>query len=410
MNITVLCPHFAPDTAPTGDVMTRLVHELVERGHRLHVVTSLPWYRNHAVEDDWRGRPVRREETDWGHITRLHPVASTDKSNLARRAASFGVFTATSTGAAACTRRADVVLAMSPPLTLAPAAWLVAKRMSAPTVLNIQDVYPDAAVATGAISGRRIIEAFSRLERFSYARADAVTVLSDDLRDNLESRIEDPSKLRVIPNFVDIDRIAPGERRNSYRDEFGIGDELVVMYAGNVGYSQPLELVVAAARQLADRTDIRFVINGEGSRRAELDADASELPNVTLVDYQPPERLPELLAAGDVHLVLLKKGLASVSVPSKLYSILSAGRPVIASVDAGTEVDRVVTRTGAGAAVPAGDLDSFVRAVLQFADDPRARHAAGAAGRRFAEGWLSAAEVAEAYEDLFEELRRQRAR
>jgi len=168
--------------------------------------------------------------------------------------------------------------------------------------------------------------------------------------------------------------------------------------------------VVAAARQLPDPTDIRLVINGEGSRRAELDADASELPNVTLVDYQPPERLPELLAAGDVHLVLLKKGLASVSVPSKLYSILSAGRPVIASVDAGTEVDRVVTRTGAGAAVPAGDLDSFVRAVLQFADDPRARHAAGAAGRRFAEGWLSAAEVAEAYEDLFEELRRQRAR
>ncbi len=390
--------------------MTRLVHELAARGHRLHVVTSLPWYRSHAVEEDWRGRPVRREDVEWGRITRLHPVASTDKSKLVRRAASFGAFTATSTVAAACSTRTDLVLAMSPPLTLAPAGWLVAKRMSAPMVLNIQDVYPDAAVATGAISGQRIISAMSRLERFSYARAGAVTVLSEDLRANLEPRVADVEKLRVIPNFVDTDRITPGDRRNRYRDEHGIGDEVVVMYAGNVGYSQPLELVVEAARRLSERHDIRFVVNGEGSRRAELEADTSDLPNVTLVDYQATERLPEVLAAGDIHLVLLKEGLASVSVPSKMYSILAAGRPVLASVDPGTEVDRVVTSTGAGLAVPAGEVDAFVAAVAQLADDRDRRVEAGGAGRRFAEGWLSVGAVAEAYEELFDELLAQQRR
>jgi colanic acid biosynthesis glycosyl transferase WcaI len=410
MELTLLCPHYAPDTAPTGDVMTRLVEELAARGHRMHVVTSLPWYRDHAVEPGWGGRLLRREKTDWGRISRLHPFASRDKSNLVMRAAAFGVFTGASLLAAACTRRTDGVLAMSPPLTLGPAGWLVATRMRAPLVFNIQDVYPDAAVQVGAITNERVIAALRGLERFSYARADAVTVLSDDLRDSLARRVDDPSKVRVIPNFVDTEGITPGPRMNSYRSEFGIGDELVVMYAGNVGYSQPLELVVEAARRLSHRSDIRFVVNGEGSRRAELERDVAGLDNVTLVDFQPKERLPEVLAAGDVHLVLLREGLAAVSVPSKLYSILAAGRPVLASVDPGTEVDRVLAGCGGGATVPAGDTDAFVGAVEQLADDPDRRLAAGQAGRAFAETWSSAAGVAAMYEELFEELVARRSR
>ncbi|MDG2111573.1 MAG: glycosyltransferase family 4 protein [Actinomycetota bacterium] len=384
--------------------MTRLVEELAARGNRLHVVTSLPWYRDHAVEDGWGGRLLRRETTEWGRISRLHPFASKNKSNLVMRAAAFGVFTSASLLTAAFTRRTDVVLAMSPPLTLGPAAWLVALRMRAPMVFNIQDVYPDAAVQVGAISNSKVIWALRKLERFSYARSSAVTVLSDDLRDSLADRVAEPGKVRVIPNFVDTTAITPARRDNTYRDEFGIGDETVVMYAGNVGFSQPLELVVAAARRLADRSDIRFVVNGEGSRRAELEREVDGLGNVTIVDFQPKDRLAEVLAAGDVHLVLLREGLASVSVPSKMYSILAAGRPVLASVDQGTEVDRVLSRSGAGTAVPAGDTESFIEAVVRYADDAPRRQTEGRAGRAFAETWLSAASVAEAYEDLFAEL------
>ena len=404
MDITVLCPHFQPDTAPTGEVITRLVEELAVRGNRLHVVTSLPWYREHAVEDGWGGRVVRREDTPWGHITRLHPFATRDKSNLVMRAAAFGVFTTASLAAALFSRRTDVVLAMSPPLTLGPAAWLVAMRMRAPMVFNIQDVYPDAAVGVGALTNKWAIGALSRLERFSYARASAITVLSEDLRESLATRVSDAAKVRVIPNFVDTERISPGDRNNNYRTENGLGGETVVMYAGNVGYSQPLELVVEAARRLRSRGDIGFVINGEGSRRAELERDAADLPNMTIVDFQARERLPEVLAAGDIHLVLLHQGLAAVSVPSKMYSILAAGRPVVASVDLGTEVDRVLTRSGGGVAVPQGDVESFIDAILAFADDPQRRSEAGVAGRRFAESWLSAGAVAESYEALFAEL------
>jgi len=117
---------------------------------------------------------------------------------------------------------------------------------------------------------------------------------------------------------------------------------------------------------------------------------------------QPRERLPELLAAGDLHLVPLKTGLARSSVPSKLYSILAAGRPGLASVDAGTEVASTVARAGAGIAVPPEDADAFCETLDRMLADPEGLARMGAAGRRFVEGWVSPAAVGGAYEELFE--------
>jgi colanic acid biosynthesis glycosyl transferase WcaI len=405
MKITIICPHFAPDTAPTGEVMTQIVNELQHLGHRIHVVTSLPWYRDHSVEPGWTGRLISREKTSWGKITRIHPFASKNRTNILARAIAFGAFSCAAALVATLTRRTEIILAMSPPLTLGLAGWVAAKRHKAPLILNIQDIHPDAAIATGTLTDTRVIQLLRRIERTSYAKADAVTVLSDDLRKKLISRIDEESKLRVIPNFVDTEQIYPGDRNNSYRHELGATNETIVMYAGNVGFSQPLELVLEAARYLADRDDIIFVINGNGSRRAYFEKEAEELPNVTFMDYQPRQRLNEVLAAGDIHIIPLQKGLSSISVPSKFYSILAAGRPVLASVDPGTEIDLVVTRSGAGRSTPAGDTQEFIAALTALIDDPHGRVAAGLEARRFAEEWLSAKAVAESYNELFPELR-----
>jgi colanic acid biosynthesis glycosyl transferase WcaI len=419
VRLLVLCPHFAPDTAPTGEVMSSIGTELAARGHELHIVTSLPWYRHHRVEPEWRGRLVRHERVDWGRITRVHPFP-TDKRNIPARALGFAGFT-TLVEAMALKgwkgRRPDAVLAMSPPLTLGAAGWLAARRWRVPFVFNIQDVFPDVAVELGAITNPAVIRAASWLERWSYRRADAVTVLSDDLGDNLVAKIEGTvpdahDRIRVIPNFVDTVGIAPAERDGTpgggaYRREFGLEGRQVVMYAGNVGFSQSLDLVLAAAGELSDRTDVAFVINGGGSAKLDLQQRVSEagLANVHFVDFQPKERLPDVLAAGDIHVVPLRRGLARSSVPSKTYSILAAGRPVVASVDEGTEVARVVEKAGAGLAVPPDDPDAFTHAITALLDDPARAQAMGSAGRAFVERWASPAAVAERYEALFEELR-----
>jgi colanic acid biosynthesis glycosyl transferase WcaI len=404
LRIAVLCPHFAPDTAPTGEVITRIVHELAHRGHELHVVAALPWYREHRIEPGWDGKWVRRETTEWGSVTRVHPFPGTDKRNLLRRAVGFAGFSALSGLTSLPGGRVDAVIAMSPPLTMGLTGWVTHLVRRGPLLFNIQDVFPDAAVETGAITNTRIIAVARWLERVSYHRAAAVTVLSDDLRDNVAAKVKPGrrGRVHVIPNFVDTDFIRPADRSTAFRRELGIGDEPVVLYAGNVGFSQSLEMVVEAARRFPQAT---FVINGDGAARTTLQQQAAGLANVRFSGYQPKERVPEVLATGDIHLVPLKAGLGRVSVPSKTYSILAAGRPVVAAIDPGTEVPRMLQASGGGVAVPPDDLEAFCGALSGLLADRDAATAMGAAGRRWVEGAASPAAVAAAYEQLIRSLR-----
>jgi colanic acid biosynthesis glycosyl transferase WcaI len=401
VNLVVVCPHFAPDVAPTGAVITRIVEELASRGHRLHVITSLPWYREHRIEPGFEGKWMRREDAPWGTITRLHPFPTRDKTNLFKRAVAFGGFSTLAAAVGARCGPADGVLAMSPPLTLGLSGYAISKTHKAPLVFNVQDIYPDVAVDLGALTNRAVIRGAYRLERLCYDLAAAVTVLSDDLRANVAQKIGGTDRIHVIPNFVDTAWITPGPKENAYRRDHGLDGKTVVMYAGNVGLSQSLHLVIAAARALADRTDVVFVVNGGGAARVSLENEARGLTNIRFVDAQPEERLPEVLSAADLHLVPLKAGLARASVPSKTYSILAAARPLLASVDPGSEVARIVERAGAGVAVPPDDPDAFIAELRRLVDGQDELQRMGERGRNFVESWASPAAVAAAYEDLF---------
>ncbi|MGH2757179.1 MAG: glycosyltransferase family 4 protein [Actinomycetota bacterium] len=404
MKLAVLTPHFAPDVAPTGAVVTRIVEELAVRGHRIEVYTSLPWYRGHRIESGYEGRLTRREDLPWGSVTRIHPFPAPDKRALVLRGAAFGAFTTLVTAIASRGGDLDGVLAVSPPLPLGFAGARVAKARRAPFVFNIQDVFPDVVIELGFLKNPLLIAAARRLERYCYRRADAITVLSEELRENVVAKVDDSAKVRVIPNFVDTDVIAPTERDNAYRAEFGLTGKKVVMYAGNVGLSQPVDLLLDAATALAYEPDLVFVINGAGARRAELERRARDMTNVVFVDMQPIERLPEVLAAADIHVVALKRGLARASVPSKSYSILAAGRPLIASVDDSSAVAEMISGAGAGIAVPPEDAEAFTKAVRKLLDDPDEAERMGRAGRTFVESTASPAAIAGAYEQLFAEL------
>jgi len=404
MKLVVVCPHFAPDIAPTGTVMTRIVTELADRGHQLHVITALPWYREHAIEDGWGSKLWRTETTSWGSITRVHPFPGKSKSNLLRRALGFVAFSALVAWrglfAGGFLSRLDGVIAMSPPLTLGLTGRLITALRGGRLMFNIQDVFPDAAITTGAIRHPLIISLASRLEKWSYRASDSVVVLSDDLADNVRAKVSKSrrGRVRVIPNFVDTEVITPCSRNTAYRTELGIGDQVVVMYAGNVGYSQSLDMVVEVARAMPS---VVFVINGDGSARKSLESSARGLANVKFADYQPIERLSEVLATGDIHLVPLRSGLARVSVPSKTYSIMASSRPVIAAIDPDTEIPRLLERSGAGVSVAPDDADALRAAITKLVDAPTVRESLGKNGREWVERHASPRAVAVAYEGLF---------
>ncbi len=404
LRLIVLCPHFEPDMAPTGVVMTRIVHELAARGHELHVVTSLPWYRKHQVEDGWAGGLWRVEKTSWGSISRVQPFAGKTKSNLIRRAVGFVLFSyfvgLRALFVGGFWRRTDGVLAMSPPLTLGLIGWHTKLFRGGKLVFNIQDVFPDAAVETGAISNRRVIAAAKWLERVSYHKSDSVVLLSDDLANNVQGKLDQRfhKRIKVIPNFVDTQAIVPMSRMTNYRRELGIDDSPIVMYAGNVGFSQSLELMVEAAKAMPN---VAFVINGEGAARKSLESMAKSLANLKFGDYQDASRLGEVLATGDLHVVALRRGLGSVSVPSKTYSILAAGRPICAAIDLDTEVHRILLTAGAGVCVEPDDSLAFVSAISGLISDQSALEEMGRRGRKWVEGHASPQSVAQRYEALY---------
>lgn len=405
--IVVLVPHFAPDTAPTGEVITRIVDEFIATGRRIHIVTALPWYRTHSIEEGWTGRLIRRERTEWGSIIRVHPFPGKSKSNLLRRAIGFAGFSAI---AGVCTlfaggihRRPAAIISMSPPLTLGLTGWLAARLRFTTAIFNIQDVFPDAAIETGAITNTRIIAAARWLERVSYQRSDVVVVLSDDLRNNVVAKVSPRhvNKVKVIPNFVDADRIVPMDRMTAYRSELNIGEELVVMYAGNVGYSQSLTMLLYAAKQMPH---ITFVINGDGAARVDLESQATGLSNIRFAGYQPRERVGEVLASGDIHVVPLRTGLGAVSVPSKTYSILAAARPVVAAIDAGTEVTRILEQSGAGVSVTPDNEEVFTSALQSMVANIETAREQGRKGREWVETHVSPAAVAHSYLALIADI------
>ena len=212
-------------------------------------------------------------------VTRLHPFPA-NKRNLWARAMGFIGLTGLATLVGLTIRGPFAgVVAVSPPLTFGAAGWLLARRHRCPLVFNVQDVFPDVAVEVGAIRSPRAIRFFRWMERITYRRADAVTVLSEDLATNVVAKLTGSETrcgaqsvgnqivrpvVKVIPNFVDVDAIRPAVRMTEYRREHGLGDRTVVMYAGNLGHSQSLDLVIGAADRHRDRPDLVYVLNGGG--------------------------------------------------------------------------------------------------------------------------------------------------
>ncbi len=407
--ILVLCPHFAPDLhAATGEVMTRLVEALAARGHTIDVVTSLPWYRDHDVEPGWRGRPIRRQSTSFGSITRVWPFP-TDKASIVPRTLAFVGETLLSFLASVVKGRPDVILAMSPPIFFGGAARILATRFRAPFVFNVQDIFPDVAIDLGMLTNPKVISTARRFERWLYASADAVTVLSQDQADNVRAKLVegiDPlDRVRIIPNFVDTDRVKVVAGSTRYRDRHDLDDRPVVMYSGNVGFSQSFDLIELAAKHFVEADPrVVFVINGEGAARPLVEDWAADLPNVLVTDFAPRHEVSDVLGSADLQLILLAPGLARSSTPSKLYGILAAGRPVLASIDPGSDADRIIREAGAGVVVPPGEPAAFIEALESLLGAPEELERMGRRAHDYLTHLFTPDQQAKAYEVLFSQL------
>lgn len=410
--VLILTLVFSPDGVSTAELMTELALELRHLGHDITVLTATPHYN---VEPEARRRQplVKRwgnllYQSDCQSIPVFHASIPVKGSRVGARLLDYALFHAISTlaGLSRITGAYNVILAPSPPLTIGLSAWVLSRLRRVPFIYNVQEIYPDVAVSLGVLHNRTVIKAMEWLERFVYARAQRVVVISEWFRRNLLEKGVPDSKVQVIPNFVDTDFLLPGERKNSFSAQHELDNKFVVLYAGNIGLTQGFETIMAAAQQLEDVLDIRFVIVGDGARRAWLEEQLSQrtTSNVILLPYQPRSNVPQIYATSDVCLVPLKRGTAQETFPSKIYSIMAAGRPVIASADADSELTWVVECAECGWVVPPDDADALATAIKSAYQQQAELCAMGLRGRDYVVANHSRQAVARQYDNLIQEI------
>jgi len=324
---------------------------------------------------------VSEQEMDGVRILRAWTYPSLHRS-FPWRVVSFLSFMLTSTWAGLRSGPIDVVIGTSPPIFQALSAWIVAFLRRRPFVLEIRDLWPDFAVGMGVLRNPVLIWLSLGLERFLYRRACRVIVNSPAYRDLIDEKGVDKGRIELIPNGVDPAMFDPAERGEAVRDELGLGDAVVVLYAGALGMANDLSMVLLAAARLTGEVSIRFVLVGDGKERGYLEREASRmgLGNVVFTGARPKSEMRGFLGAADICVATLQPiPMFATTYPNKVFDYMAAGRPTVLGIDG--VIREVVEASGGGVFVSPGDDEAFAAAILGLARDPLARHRMGNAAR-----------------------------
>jgi colanic acid biosynthesis glycosyl transferase WcaI len=402
IRVLVFTLQYAPDFGPSAPIFTALCEDLQQDGYEVTVVTSFPHY---AGSEKWYPHPKKlftKEERNGVQIIRSY-VYNVPKSALWGRLFYHGSYNILA-AIIGLHIGADIVLADAPTLESGLPLMIRSVVLRVPFIYIVHDIYPDVLFRLGVVRNEKLIKLIDRVEKFFYQKSVQTTVLSEGFKQNLARKGVAEDKISIIPVCVDTDLIKPLERKNELRECWEIEDQFVVLYAGNIGFSQGLEIIVEAARILRDDPKITFVVVGEGAKKEHLQAMIEDygLANVKIFPFQPREKVPLIYAIADVCLVSLKRDIVVESVPSKTYSILSSGRPLIATVDPDTETGRLIGEAQCGLCVEPENAKALSDAIIKLYKDDDLRTAMGKRGRDFVIERYSRPVVSNQYSSLIQ--------
>lgn len=369
---------FSPDGVSTAILISELTDMLMKtHRHEVVILTTTPHYnRNESAE---QAQPLKKHWFGLYYTSSFHGapvihIPMAQKKDATNRTLDYLwfhfwglIFGLLLVG------RQDVVLSPSPPLTIGIVSWLLAKLKGAKFIYNVQEVYPAYLLYTGAMrSGSTMHRVLSFIERFVYRHAAYVTVITEQLRQEVLKVCSDPNKVVLIPNFSVIEFADAISRTNQLAQELNLVDKFVVMYAGNIGTAHSIETIVETLTILVDDDRIRFLIVGDGTRRPYLEEEIQKrhLNNAILLPYRSVDDMPVVYATGDIGLVPLKAGAARSATPSKIYTVMAAGLPVLAAVDLDSDTKHLVENANCGLVVEPDNPKALADAIRWSCDHP----------------------------------------
>ena len=386
MKILSFSAYFTPEKAASMYLTENIFEGFAEDGNQVELYVPSPT-RGISAEERKKYGKIKKEVRCGGRFIVHRFSLYAEKKNTLLRAIRY-VFLEIIFFFRGLFKKCDIIFVQSTPPIQGMMAAVLKRLKRVPFVYNLQDIFPDSLVNTGMTRENSFLWKIGRfVESYTYRGADKIVVISEDFKNNIMAKGVPEEKIAVIENWVDEQAVISVSRENNgLFDKYGLDrDKFYICYSGNIGFTQNMDMLLDAAKELMIYKDIGFVIIGDGAYKSRIEerVKAENISNVALLPFQPYENISEVFSLGDAGLIISKPGVGTNSVPSKTWSIMSAGRPVIASFDKGSELDRVITETGCGVCVPPDDIEKFKSAVLDFYESRDRLAEMGERGRKY---------------------------
>jgi glycosyltransferase involved in cell wall biosynthesis len=407
MRILYLSQYFPPEAGATQTRAFEMARNFVRRGHEVCMICEFPNHPSGIIPPAYRRKLYELDELEGIQVIRVWVKASPEK-NFSRRMLFYLSFMINAFLAGIFLARGhyDLIYATSPPLFVGGAALGLSFLRRIPLVFEVRDLWPESAIALGELQNRSAIALATRLELACYHRARKIIAVTLGIITRLTDRGIPPAKLVCIPNGANTEMFRYDETaRQHLRQDMGLQDSYVVIYAGIFGIAQGLDTVVQAAQLLSAQPEIAFLLIGEGPEKVHIKnlIDQLNLNNVHILPEQLREKIPDFLSAADVAVIPLKNlDLFKGALPSKMFDAWACNRPILVSIDG--EARQVLDKAGGGVFVPPEDAAELARQILYLKENPTAGAAMGLNGRLYTEQNHSRQALAQRLLDLLQTI------
>lgn len=389
--LLVYAHYYYPDVASTGQILTELCEGMKDT-FDITVICVVPSYTG-KIEEKYKTKRIYKENINGINVIRVR-VPEFQKSNKVSRIKNLLAYSFNSLIATLKIEKQDYIFTISQPPILGGILGVLGKWIKGGKLIyNIQDFNPEQTMAVGYAKNKLLLNLVMMIDKFSCKQSNEVIVVGRDMQETLKNRFNNKKvpKNTFINNWIDEKEIYPLEQNHpkivAFKEKYNLQDKFIIMYSGNIGLYYDLENIIKVIAKFKEREDVVFAFVGDGTVRKEIEIYATEnkLSNVTFIPYQDKADLIYSLNAADIHWVVNAKGIKGVSVPSKLYGVMAAGKPVLGVLDEGSEARLIVDECNCGVCTEPGNYNEIYRKIEYILNNKEKVKGLGEKGRKYLE-------------------------
>jgi len=387
LRILLLSQYYPPESGSAAMKMSELADGLVSKGHPVTVVTGFPNYPKGKIFENYHRSFLKTEKINGVKVIRVPLIVPKIRANFIHRMLNHTSFMLTSIYGGIAAENPDLIYYYSPPLFLGFSAWILGKIYRVPTVVEINDLWPQAPIALGVLKNKFIIKFAEKFEKFVYNNTKHLFFYSRTMRNQVVAKGIPKNKTEIHPLWISTKEFSPAspEKISKIKEKYKLNGKFSLMYAGLIGLPQGLDILIEVANRLKDNKDIIFVLVGGGAEEENIKEKSKKagLENIRFIPFQPKEEIPTFLSSADVLFAHLNPAIfREGTIPGKVLAYMSMGKPLLVAVEG--ETNDLVIRSNSGLTAKPRDAKSITENLKKLCNNKDIRKEMGENARKYA--------------------------